>query len=164
MSQEISSRPFIPPALPPLQARLVNALVCRALPLSVPLDAGAEQPVPCMLSINVAAATAEQDVPFAPAAVLYLSSGEALWRLEWSSLEALALRPDLAAWRSACLPGNRLLPACPANCVWLFWSVCWCALQRLEPFLGCELRFTGAPQAGIALGRFVAPAAGSARW
>ena len=76
-------------------------LVCRALPLTVPLDAGAEQPVPCMLSFNAAAATAEQDAPFAPAAVLYLSSGEDLWRLEWSSLEALALRPDLAAWRSS---------------------------------------------------------------
>ena len=42
MSQVIPSRPFIPPALPPLQARLVNALVCRALPLTVALDAGAE--------------------------------------------------------------------------------------------------------------------------
>ena len=83
MSQVSPSRPFIPPALPPLQARLVNALVCRALPLTVALDAGAEQPVPCTLSFNVAAATAEQDVPFVPAAVLYLSSGAwngHLWR------------------------------------------------------------------------------------
>lgn len=153
MSQVIPSRPFIPPTLPPLQARLVNALVCRALPLSVPLDAGAEQPVPCTLSFNVAAATAEQDVPFVPAAVLYLHSGEDLWQLEWSSLEALALRPDLAAWRGAlpagkqtfaCLPGELRLAVLERQLV--------PALQQLEPFLGCELRFTGTPQTEVIWG------------
>lgn len=150
MSQENPSRPFIPPALPPLQARLVNALVCRALPLPVPLDAGAEQPVPCTLSFNVAAATAEQDVPFAPAAVLYLSSGEDLWQLEWSSLEALALRQDLAAWRSALPAGEQTFARLPGElCLAVLERLLMPALQQLEPFLGCELRCTGTPQAGI---------------
>lgn len=150
MSQEISSRPFIPPALPPLQARLVNALVCRALPLSVPLDAGAEQPVSCTLSLNVAAATAEQDVPFTPAAVLYLSSGEDSWRLEWSSLEALALRPDLTAWRSALPVGEQTFARLPGElCLAVLERLLGPALQQLEPFLGCELRCTGTPQTGI---------------
>lgn len=153
MSQEISSRPFIPPALPPLQARLVNALVCRALPLSVPLDAGAEQPVSCMLSLNVAAATAEQDVPFTPAAVLYLSSGEALWRLEWSSLEALALRPDLTAWRSALPVGEQTFARLPGElCLAVLERLLVPALQQLEPFLGCELRCTGTTQSGVVWG------------
>ena len=149
MSQEIPSRPFRPPVLPPLQARLVNALVCRALPLTVPLDAGAEQPVPCMLSFNAAAATAEQDAPFAPAAVLYLSSGEDLWRLEWSSLEALALRPDLAAWRSSLPAGEQTFARLPGElCLAVLERLLAPALQQLEPFLGCELRCAGTPQAG----------------
>lgn len=153
MSQVIPSRPFIPPALPPLQARLVNALVCRALPLTVALDAGAEQPVPCTLSFNVAAATAEQEAPFVPAAVLYLSSGEDLWRLEWSSLEALALRPDLASWRSALPAGEQTFARLPGElCLAVLERLLQPALQRLEPFLGCELRFSGTPQAGIAWG------------
>lgn len=153
MSQEIPSRPFIPPALPPLQARLVNALVCRALPLSVPLDAGTEQPIPCTLSFNVAAATAEQDVPFAPAAVLYLNSGEDLWRLEWSSLEALALRPDLAAWRSALPAGEQTFARLPGElCLAVLERLLGPALQQLEPFLGCELRCTGTQQSGIVWG------------
>ena len=138
MSQVIPSRPFIPPALPPLQARLVNALVCRALPLTVALDAGAEQPVPCTLSFNVAAATAEQEAPFVPAAVLYLSSGEDLWRLEWSSLEALALRPDLASWRSALPAGEQTFARLPGElCLAVLERLLQPALQRLEPFLGC---------------------------
>lgn len=151
MSQEIPSRPFIPPVLPPLQARLVNALVCRALPLTVPLDAGAEQPVPCTLSFNVAAATAERDVPFAPAAVLYLSSGEDLWRLEWSSLEALALRPDLAAWRSALPAGEQTFVRLPGElCLAVLERLLVPALQQMEDFLGCELRCAGTPQTEIA--------------
>ena len=153
MSQEIPSRPFIPPMLPPLQARLVNALVCRALPLTVPLDAGAEQPVPCTLSFNVAAATAERDVPFAPAAVLYLSSGEDLWRLEWSSLEALALRPDLAAWRSALPAGEQTFVRLPGElCLAVLERLLVPALQQLEDFLGCELRCAGTPQTEIVWG------------
>ena len=152
MSQEIS-RPFIPPVLPPLQARLVNALVCRALPLTVPLDAGAEQPVPCTLSFNVAAATAERDVPFAPAAVLYLSSGEDMWRLEWSSLEALALRPDLAAWRSALPAGEQTFVRLPGElCLAVLERLLVPALQQLEDFLGCELRCAGTPQTEIVWG------------
>lgn len=151
MSQEIPSRPFIPPMLPPLQARLVNALVCRALPLTVPLDAGAEQPVPCTLSFNVAAATAERDVPFAPAAVLYLSSDEDLWRLEWSSLEALALRPDLAAWRSALPAGEQTFVRLPGElCLAVLERLLVPALQQMEDFLGCELRCAGTPQTEIA--------------
>lgn len=153
MSQEIPSRPFLPPSLPPLQARLVNALVCRALPLTVLLDAGTEQPVPCTLSFNVAAATAEQDVPFVPAAVLYLSSGEDLWQLEWSSLEALALRPDLAAWRSALPVGEQTFARLPGElCLAVLERLLVPALQQLGPFLGCELRCAGAPQTGIAWG------------
>lgn len=153
MSQETPSRPFSPPVLPPLQARLVNALVCRALPLTVPLDAGAERPVPCTLSFNVAAATAEQEAPFAPEAELYLRSGEDLWRLEWSSLEVLALRPELAAWRGALPAGEQTFARLPGElCLAVLERLLLPALQQLASFLGCELRCAAAPQTGIAWG------------
>ena len=153
MSQVIPSRPFIPPALPPLQARLVNALVCRALPLTVALDAGAGAACSLYVVVQCRGGHREQDAPFVPAAVLYLSSGEDLWRLEWSSLEALALRPDLASWRSALPAGEQTFARLPGElCLAVLERLLQPALQRLEPFLGCELRFSGTPQAGIAWG------------
>lgn len=141
MSLETPSRPLVPPSLSPLQARLVNALVCRALPLTLPLDAGTEQPVVCTLSCNVAAVTSVEALPFTPAATLWLRSGEDLWRLDWSSLEALALRPDLAAWRKgqdfACLPQEL--------CLAVLERLLLPSVQGLERFLGCEVRCTIVP-------------------
>lgn len=147
MSLEIPSRPFVPPRLAPLRARLFNALASRALPLDLPLDAGLEAPVVCRLSFNAAAASLEQEAPFVPAAALFLRSGEELWRLEWSSLEALALRPELADWRRAQPLEDQDFARLPQElCLAVLERLLIPALEGLENFLGCEVRCTAEPQ------------------
>ena len=88
------------PSLPPLRARLLNALVSRALPLDFAADAGTTPPAVCRLDVNGGAAAAEGGAPFASGAELFLLTGDSVWKVELSSLEALSLRPELAAWRA----------------------------------------------------------------
>lgn len=143
--------PLALPTLAPLRARLLNALSSRALPCQVLLDAGTETPPVCQLSLNGVAAAQTHEAPAAPAASLFLRSGEALWRLDWSSLEALALRPELDAWRCA-------RPVNAQDFVFLPQELCLAVLERLltpalaqlEALLGCEVRCTAAPSADIA--------------
>ena len=147
MSLEIPSPPFVPPRLAPLRARLFNALASRALPVDLPLDAGLEVPVVCRLSFNAAAASMEQEAPFVPVAALFLRSGEEMWRLEWSSLEALALRPELADWRRAQPPEAPDFARLPQDrCLAVLERLLVPALDGLESFLGCEVRCTTEPQ------------------
>ena len=91
------------PFLSPFRARLLNALLARTLPLEFTADAGTELPVGCRLELNGNASAAEAPEPFDAAATLFARSGAAVWKLEFSSLEPLALRPELAAWRLSAL-------------------------------------------------------------
>ena len=86
--------------LAPLRARLLNSLIHRALPLEFTADAGTETDTLCRLEANGKVAAVESPAPFAPAATLFVLTGDSLWKAELSSLEALALRPELAAWRT----------------------------------------------------------------
>lgn len=107
------------PSLPPLRARLLNALVSRALPLDFAADAGTTPPAVCRLDVNGGAAAAEGGAPFASGAELFLLTGDSVWKVELSSLEALSLRPELAAWRAGAageaggLPSGNDFPHCP---------------------------------------------------
>ena len=141
MPSEKSVRQLGAPALSPLRVRMLNALVARALPADVLLDAGVSPAPNGRLAVNGAAAAALEDAPFVPAATLYMQSGGAVWKLEWSSLEVLSLRPELRQWREsqafdaqdfALLPeGLRLA---------VLERLLAPALDALGRFLGCEAR------------------------
>lgn len=150
MSLENPSRPLALPSLSPLRARLVNALVCRALPLAVALDAGAAQPVVCTLSYDAVAGTSAEADPFVPAASLWLESGGELWRLDWSSLEALALRADLAAWRASLPLGEQDFARLPQGlCLAVLERLLLPGLQDLGRFWGGEVRCLAGPRAEV---------------
>lgn len=55
-----------------------------------------------------------------------------------------------AAWRSALPAGEQTFARLPGElCLAVLERLLGPALQQLEPFLGCELRCTGAPQSGV---------------
>lgn len=146
MTTDIPSQSLALPAFSPLKARLLNALVCRALPLSVALDAGTASQVVCRLSINGTAASREHEPPCTPAATLFLRSGDGLWRLEWSSLEALALRPELADWRRSQPVECQNFSLLPQElCLAVLERLLTPALARLGDLLGCDVRCTATP-------------------
>ncbi len=139
-------------SLSPLRARLLNALICRALPVEFTADAGTETDELCRLDVNGKVAALESPVPFSSAATLFVLTGDSVWKVELSSLEALALRPELAAWRTPRVTeGKResrenefsALPEALSLAVLerLFGP----ALDTLTHWLGCETKFTSAP-------------------
>ena len=141
MPSEMSVRQFGAPVLPPLRARLVNALVARALPADVALDAGVSPAPGCRLAVNSAAAT-PAGAPFEPAAALFIESGGALWKLEWSSLEALGLRPELRQWRQEQAVGQQDFALLPEGLrLAVLERLLAPELEALGRFLGCETRF-----------------------
>ena len=93
------SSPMLP-SVSPLRARLLNALISRALPVSFAVDAGREPALQCRLDVNGTLAALESPAPFSVGATLYLLAGDAFWKIECASLAAVALRPELAAWRA----------------------------------------------------------------
>lgn len=140
------------PSLPPLRARLLNALVSRALPLDFAADAGTTPPAVCRLDVNGGAAAAEGGAPFASGAELFLLTGDSVWKVELSSLEALSLRPELAAWRAGAageaggLPSGNDFSALPAPLSLAVLERLFApALDSLARWLGCETRFCSAP-------------------
>lgn len=140
------------PSLPPLRARLINALVSRVLPLDFAADAGTTPPAVCRLDVNGGAAAAEGRAPFASGAELFLLTGDSLWKVELSSLEALSLRPELAAWRAGAageadgLPRGNDFSALPAPLSLAVLERLFApALDSLARRLGCETRFCSAP-------------------
>lgn len=145
----MSCSPLIPPSLPPLRARLLNALITRALPVECPADAGTTTAPRCLLNVDGALAALEHPAPFAAAATLFFLTGDALWKLECSSLAALALRPELAAWQEGdaadATDGNdfSLLP--PGLRVAVLERLFGSALEKAAAWLGCEAAFVGAP-------------------
>ncbi len=141
MPSEKTVRQLAVPALPPLLARLINALAARALPVDVALDAGTG-PVPdARLTLNGVAAAASGGAPFAPAATLFIESGGALWKLAWSSLEALGLRPELRQWREAQAVGAQDFALLPEGLrLAVLERLLAPALEGLGRFLGCETR------------------------
>lgn len=140
---------FSLPSLPPLRARLLNALITRALPVEFTADAGTDAAAPCVLDVNGEVAALEHPAPFAPAATLFLLTGDSLWKLECSSLEALALRPELAAWRAASedgVPcGNQFSALPEALRLAVLERLFAPALDRLGRWVGCEAKFSAVP-------------------
>lgn len=145
------------PSLPPLRARLLNALVSRALPREFVVDSAAASAARCRLDLHDTAAL-ESPVPFSPAATLFFLTGDSAWKLEFSSLEPLALRPELAAWRASGITGGVAAkeetaqagkndffglpePLRLAVLERLFWP----ALNSLARWLGCEAKFGSVP-------------------
>ena len=138
--------------LAPLRARLLNSLIHRALPLEFTADAGTETDTLCRLEANGKVAAVESPAPFAPAATLFVLTGDSLWKAELSSLEALALRPELAAWRTPHLeegeggPRKNEFSALPeALSLAVLERLFGPALDKLAHWLGCETKFTSAP-------------------
>lgn len=133
--------------LSPLRARLLNALISRALPVEFGADAGAGNDAPCRLDLNDRAAALDSSAPFASAATLFAVSGDAWWKLELSSLEALALRSELAEWRQSHDSDFSALPEALTLAVLerLFEP----ALDKLARWLGCEAHFSPGPAAHI---------------
>ncbi len=136
--------PFLSlPSLPPLRARLCNALALRALPCDVSINAGTDGLVVCRLEFDGSEAARQNPAPFAPAAMLYVQTGEAFWKITCSSLEVLAFQPDLAAWRRSTQQDFSTLPQGLHLAVLerLFTP----ALKVLAQRLGCEARFCSPP-------------------
>ena len=143
--------PLALPSLSPLRARLINALLSRVLPLNIPLDAGTPSELSCRLELNGGAASSELPAPFSPVATLTARVGDSLWKLELSSLEALALRPELENWRSgtedavsgegepgASLPRHDFSELPEALCLAVLERLSVPALDKLGRWLGCE--------------------------
>ncbi|HIU18205.1 MAG TPA: type III secretion system cytoplasmic ring protein SctQ [Candidatus Avidesulfovibrio excrementigallinarum] len=146
MPSEKSVRPLGVPALSPLRVRLLNALVARALPAEVLLDAGADAALSGRLAVNSAAAAALESAPFAPAATLFVQSGGALWKLEWSSLEALGLRPELRQWRESQAADGQDFALLPEGLrLAVLERLLAPSLAALGNFLGCETRCAACP-------------------
>lgn len=150
--------PLSLPSLAPLRARLLNALVSRALPREFVVDSATASAARCRVDLNDAAAM-ESPAPFSPAAALFFLTGDSAWKLEFSSLEPLALRPELAAWRAsgitrgvtageeAAQVGKNDFSSLPeplrlAVLERLFWPV----LNSLARWIGCEEKFGSAPE------------------
>lgn len=136
----------------PLTGASAQLLDHRALPLEFTADAGTETDTLCRLEANGKVAAVESPAPFAPAATLFVLTGDSLWKAELSSLEALALRPELAAWRTPHLeegeggPRKMSFPLCPRlSASPVLERLFGPALDKLAHWLGCETKFTSAP-------------------
>lgn len=140
--------PLVPPSLPPLRARLLNALIARALPVACMADAGTAAAPRCLLDVDGTAA-ANHPAPFAAAATLFFLTGDALWKLECASLAALALRPELAAWREGdaadATGGNDFSMLPPGLRVAVLERLFSPALEKAAAWFGCEAAFVAAP-------------------
>lgn len=145
----IHSSPLDLPPLPPLRARLINALISRALPLEFTADAGTKPAAVCRLDVNGGAVASEGGAPFASGADLFLLTGDSMWKVELSSLEALSLRPELAAWRAGeggAVPSGNDFSALPAPLSLAVLERLFApALDSLARWLGCETGFCSAP-------------------
>lgn len=138
--------PLVPPSLPPLRARLLNALIARGLPVACMADAGTATAPRCLLDVDGTAA-ANHPAPFAVAATLFFLTGDVLWKLECSSLAALALRPELAAWREGgdATGGNDFSMLPPGLRVAVLERLFGPALEKAAAWFGCEATFVAAP-------------------
>lgn len=151
MPSENIVRPLRAPALSPLRGRLLNALVARALPVDVPLDAGVSPALSGRLAVNGAAASALEEVPFVPAATVCVQSGGALWHVEWSSLAALGLQPELSQWRASQAEGEQDFALLPEGLrLAVLERLMAPALEALGRFLGCETRCVACAGEGLA--------------
>lgn len=141
--------PLVPPSLPPLRARLLNALIARALPVTYMADAGTATAPRCLLDVDGTAAALDHPAPFAAAATLFFLTGDALWKLECASLAALALRPELAAWREGgdATGGNDFSMLPPGLRVAVLERLFGPALEKAAAWFGCEAAFVAAPAA-----------------
>lgn len=130
------------PSLPPLRARLCNALTARSLPCDVPANTGTDDPLSCRLAFDGSEAARQHPAPFAPAAVLYVQTGESFWKITCSSLEALALQPDMSSWRQEAQQDFSALPQGLRLAVLehLFMP----ALNMLARWAECEAKFCSA--------------------
>lgn len=137
------SSPMLP-SVSPLRARLLNALISRALPVSFAVDAGREPAPQCRLDVNGTLAALESPAPFSVGATLYLLAGDAFWKIECASLAAVALRPELAAWRAETGQDFSSLP--PGLSLAVLERLFAPAVDSLALWLGCEACFASAPR------------------
>lgn len=136
-----SPGPLALPRLSPLRARLCTILAARALPAEFGPDVPEAPGLSCRLVAD--GSPADPPAPFAARAAIFLRLGDSLWKAECDSLEALALRPELAAWRDSSGRDFGDLPAELARAV--LERLLAPALDGLGNLLGCDAEILPPP-------------------
>lgn len=128
-------------SLNPERVRLVNALLTRLVNIALPLDIGQEQPAMAKFAVEPYGSTQFSDDVLLE---LFINMN-GIWRVRFSNLELLTLRPEFASWLEA-NPANkfRYLPKPLLRSVLerMFQAI----LSLLAQVTGFPVLFVGAPR------------------
>lgn len=143
------------PKMSAQRARLINALLSRALPQAVSIASQIESQIESQAEIKADKAQCQLDLakdlltltnqpPFVPQITLFCDLAGAIWKIELDSLEILTLMPTLAKWQAkannnfANLPSELIL----ASVEYLFAPL----LNNLGKWFATKISFIAEPK------------------